>query len=273
MEIRTLAHLPLSVLVDCFVQSFEGYSVKVSNSVEYYAARWKAAMVRLDCSYGMFDGELLVGFVLHAIDTRQGVRMAFNDGTGVLPAYRGRRIVQALYAQAIPALKAMGIALLSLEVIQQNEVALKAYTRVGFRIVKEYFCFKGVLLARPDAAMRLEATTFHRMEWNTLPAQAWQAWEHQPESLEGGNFQYYYVWRKEERVGYFVVQPEYNYVAQVDCMHHSPVHWNALLMGVSQIANPVKVNNVDSRQPEKIHYLRRHGLQAYIHQYEMQMPL
>ncbi|HEY0272681.1 MAG TPA: hypothetical protein VGC22_05810, partial [Chitinophaga sp.] len=166
-----------------------------------------------------------------------------------------------------------GVELLSLEVVQQNEIALKAYERVGFRIVKEYQCFKGVLLVQPDVAMQLEATTFDRMEWEALPAREMQSWEHQPESLAGGAFKYYYVWRNDRRIGHFVVQPENGYVAQLDCTTYAPAHWNALLLGISQLANPVKINNVDSRQAEKIRYLQLHGLTNYINQFEMQLPV
>lgn len=273
MEIRTLEHTPLPAIVACFIKAFAGYFVKVSEDVNYYAARWKAAMVDFSSSYGMFDGEQLVGFVLHAVDVRFGARTAFNDGTGVLPAYRGRRIVQAIYEKAIPELKAKGIALLSLEVIRENAVALKAYEKVGFRIVKEYACFKGILLVRPDAAMQLEATTFEHMEWDALSATAMQAWEHQPESLQGGVFKYYYVWREGKRIGFFVIQPENGYLARLDAFTENEVDWNALLLGVSQLCNPVKHNNVDARQTTKIRFLEKHGLTLYINQFEMAMEI
>lgn len=273
MEVRTLEHTPLPAIVDCFIKAFDGYFVKVSEDVDYYAARWKAAMVQLEASYGMFDGEQLVGFVLHAVDTRLGAHTAFNDGTGVLPAYRGRRIVQAIYEKAIPALKAKGITLLSLEVIQQNAVALKAYEKVGFRIVKEYACFKGIILARPDAGMQLEATTFEHMEWDQFPAPAMQAWEHQPESLQGGAFKYYYVWRDGRRIGFFVAQPDSGYLARLDCFTGDDADWNALMLGVSQLCNPVKHNNVDARQTAKLGFLEKHGLTRYIDQFEMAMEI
>ena len=65
---------------------------------------------------------------------------AFNSGTGVVPKYRGRRIVKQLYDFAIPELLKRGVEKCGLEVIKENEKAIKAYRRVGFEIIKILKC-------------------------------------------------------------------------------------------------------------------------------------
>ena len=47
----------------------------------------------LRLSFGVFDGEQLVGFVIHCIGEEAGRTVAYNTGTGVLPGYRGQRWV------------------------------------------------------------------------------------------------------------------------------------------------------------------------------------
>lgn len=274
MEVRTLAHTDLPTIVDCFIKAFADYFVKMPTEVKYFEQRWKAAMVSYEHSYGMFDGDALVGFVLHAVDTRFGKLTAFNDGTGVLPAYRNQRIVSAIYAVALPALQALGFELLSLEVIQQNHIAIKAYERVGFKKAKEYRCLRGTpQLLQPDETVQLEATTFDAIDWNKMPAQQYYAWEHQPNSLKGGNYHYYYLLRAGVRIGYFVITPTTGFLLQVECFKDTKAHWNAMLLGVSTLTGSVRINNIDTRQQEKLYYLEEHGLEDFIDQYVMEMPI
>ena len=67
------------------------------------------------------------------IDNREGVPTAYNAGTGIIPAFRGQGIVGEMYEMLLPRLKAMGIRQSILEVICQNERAIKAYEKAGFQ--------------------------------------------------------------------------------------------------------------------------------------------
>ena len=104
MIITHLGHTDFNVIMECFLSSFEGYFVKMPTDYNYYKQRWKAAGVNFELSYGMFDDDKLVGFIIHAIDERGGALTAFNTGTGVIPDYRGKRIVKSIYNYAIPEL-------------------------------------------------------------------------------------------------------------------------------------------------------------------------
>ena len=138
----------------------------------------------------MFDKGKLVGFIIHAIDKRNGDYIAFNTGTGVVPEYRGTKIVQSIYEYAIPELKKEGITKCVLEVITENHKAINAYQGVGFNICKHLKCYNGTISLKEHNPQIID-TTYQNMNWNTLPNQKLYSWDNQNKCLENGNYNYY----------------------------------------------------------------------------------
>lgn len=101
MIVKHLGHTDFNVIMECFLSSFEGYFVKMPTDHDYYKKRWKAAKVNLELSYGMFDDNKLVGFIIYVIDEREGQLIAFNTGTGIIRDYRGKGIVKSIYDYAL----------------------------------------------------------------------------------------------------------------------------------------------------------------------------
>ena len=88
--------------MDFFLSAFANYFVKIPTDPKDYKRHWQATGERFDVSYGMFDADILVGFIIHAVHERPGELTAYNSGTGVIPNYRGQRIVKSIYNFAIP---------------------------------------------------------------------------------------------------------------------------------------------------------------------------
>ena len=208
MIVKKLENIEFDIIVDCFLQSFENYYVKVPTDKNYYKKRWEMAKVDYALSYGMFDGEKLVGFIIHAIDDRNGERIAFNTGTGVLPEYRGKRIVKSIYDFALPDLKINGIEKCALEVIIENTKAIKSYQSIGFDICKTFNCFSGEIELNSNDKVELNEVDYDAFDWERLPNQDLYSWDFNSEVVKNGNYQYYQV-KKDGRVeSYFVVNPK-----------------------------------------------------------------
>ncbi len=105
MIIKNLKYIPFTNIMDCFHQCFENYFVPFPKENYLWEIRWKNAKVDYSLSYGMFENEKLMGFIINAIDYRNGKLIAFNTGTGILPEYRGKRIVKSIYDYALKDLK------------------------------------------------------------------------------------------------------------------------------------------------------------------------
>jgi GNAT superfamily N-acetyltransferase len=274
MHIQHLATTPFPQIAHCFLKAFEHYYVPMPVDPEYYFARWKAAMVDYSLSFGVFDQQELVGFVLHAVDTREDVKVAYNAATGVLPAYRKKGVVQQLYTHALPLLTKQGIEHIRLEVITQNEAAIRAYQKVGFEVARHFHCFKGTLSATPSTSeAEVQEVPLENVPWNKLPNQTHYSWENQKPSLLRGSYRFFQVLHNNLAESFFIVHQNGEYLAQVDVLIEGDKVWNRLFAAMQQYAPTVKLNNVDHRLTDKLKQLKVAGLQESIAQYEMELSL
>ena len=219
----------------------------------------------------MFDNEKLVAFIIHAIDNRNGVLTAYNTGTGVLPEYRGRKIVQSIYDFALPDLRRNGIRRCTLEVIRENDPAIKAYRRVGFKICKNYKCFRGKVEVSANIPSTLREINFRMIDWHALADQSAYSWDNHIDSLKNGNYRYFIIGENAEPDAYFILNSETGYVAQFDCF--SPANWQELFAAMKSVSEILTINNVEENFREKIEHIKKAGLQHTIDQYEMQMTI
>ena len=273
MKVTNLSTTPFDIIMDCFFEAFEGYFVKMPNDKAYFRKRWESAKVDYNLSYGIEDEGKLVGFIIHAIDTRDGKLTAFNTGTGVIPSHRGKRIVKTIYDYAFMDLKKHGVERSTLEVITENKAAIKSYESVGFNICKTYRCFSGSI-NNNNNSFELQEASLDSIDWNNLPNQQFYSWDNQKETILNGNYSFFRVIYDNTSESYFIINPDNGYIAQLDLLQtNSDLAWNRLFSGINQISDTVKINNVDDRLRSKLEGLKRAGLENSIDQYEMELEL
>ena len=253
--------------------AFENYYVEMPTDPNYFKERWQAAKVDLNFSYGMFDNGKLVGFIIHAIDKRIGILTAFNTGTGVIPDYRGRRIVKSIYEYALNKLSQNGIEKSTLEVITKNNIAIRSYESVGFKVTKRYKCFNGKLDLIENDSFTLLERDLSEVEWDQLPNQEYYSWDNQSETIMESNYKFYQVLNGKRAESYFVINPANGYLSQFDLLSTNDGGWNRLFSGIKQISPNIRINNVDDRQKDKIDFLNSIGLVNSIDQYEMELAI
>ncbi len=273
LTVKDLRHIDFDELMDCFLLAFENYFVKMPTDRNYYWERWKNAKVNFKLSYGMFDQEKLIGFIINAVDHRNGALTAFNTGTGVIPEFRGLNIVQSIYEYALPDLKRNGVVNCSLEVIVKNERAIRSYQSIGFEIIKKYKCYHGIIDLENSDSVDLEELSFDQIDWKTFPGNDYYSWDNQKESIQRGNFRFFQVLNHTSPESFFAIHPENGYLAQFDLLHGDNNGWDRLFSGIKQISSTVKINNVDDRLTKKIDYLNSIGLVNSVDQYEMRLKI
>ncbi|MDC6363622.1 MULTISPECIES: GNAT family N-acetyltransferase [Flavobacteriaceae] len=273
MKVRNLGHINFSVVMDCFHKSFENYFVKMPTDHDYYKERWKMANVDFALSYGMFDKDELVGFLLNAVDIRNNELLAFNTGTGVLPEYRGQHVVDSIYEFAIPELRKNGIEKCTLEVIKDNIKALKVYERIGFAKTKTYKCFNGSINLETQSIFsntkKVDADFF---EWSSVNQDVY-SWDNHIKTIKRGAYDFYAVLNNSTIVAYFIINPENGYLAQFDTFCNTNDNWIRLFTAIKGISGTIKINNVDESLTDKLHYLNHFGLKNTVDQFKMEMKL
>lgn len=271
MEIKSLENTPLKIIVDALTKSFADYFVKMPDDITYWGNRFRIARLDPTLSFGMFDGDILAGFILIGVDNYDGHLTAFNTGTGVLPEYRGKGIIGRLYEFGMPLFKGRGITSCSLEVIEINHKAIKVYERIGFKKSRFYRCFKGELNTSP------ENVSLHKVDFSDIPLEKrlhYNSWDHTDKAIELSlTYNAFEVLHTDKAIGYFVIDTATGYIPQLNIYTPHKEQWNILFNGIANLFPVVKVNNVDERNTILIESLTLAGLDNFINQFEMQIDI
>jgi ribosomal protein S18 acetylase RimI-like enzyme len=275
MDIKNLKDTPFADIVAALSESFSDYLVPMPSEVSYWENRFKAARVDFGLSFGMFDKDKLVGFIINGIDDVDGIKTAFNTGTGVTQSARGQGVTDKLYQYALPIFKDQGIQRCSLEVIEKNERAIHVYERIGFAIHKRLKCFKGAI-SPTDENVTVTEVPFAAIEAQSRATDHFYSWDNTSTSIKasGSLYKSYKVMDSGgQESGYFVINPLSGYVAQLDAVTTSTDQALKVLSGMASVANVVKINNIDTSRTPIISALLKAGLDNFIDQYEMQLSI
>lgn len=273
MIVQSLGNTNTDEIIDCFLQAFENYFVEMPTDHDYYKQRWNTSGVRLDLSYGMFDNDILVGFIINAIDKRKRHLIAYNAGTGVIPEYRGKKMIKSIYEYAISELIKKGVSKCVLEVITENRYAIKSYESIGFKICKQYKCFNGTISTQYNTDVRLKEVLHQDMNWGSINDQELCSWDYHRNSLKNGRYRYFQIFKNNVIESYFVIGHDNKSVAQLDVYDNNQTSWSRLFQGIKTISESIKINNIDDRLNAKIAAIEYSGLKNNIDQFEMELYL
>ena len=267
----TIEHVSLDEIVNVFSHSYMNYYVAMPNSTKYWKKKWKINRVRYDLSIGTFDeSNKLIAFMIMGIDERNGKKVAFNAGTGVIPAFRGQKLVKQMYQYALPIFKENGIEELALEVINKNIKAIKAYQSVGFRIEKLYQCFRSTDDILPTfIAYRSQRVNLPNWEaYKSFTIENY-SWEYLIEGIELNlkKTKCYEIYDQTDNalIAYYIIHSKTKSILRFEAKTVNGYHalYNHWYTNFGQ----VKVLNV--QHPEKIRFLESYKFENNIDQFEM----
>ena len=142
MTFRSLENITIEAMGATLNDAFSQYFVKINFTPEMLSGKFLEEDFSPKHSVGAFDGETLVGVILHGYRIIDGEKWVYNMATGVRLSHRGQQLTKKMYQYAIPNLKKNGISNMQLEVIQGNDRAIKVYKDVGFQEHCSYACYK-----------------------------------------------------------------------------------------------------------------------------------
>jgi ribosomal protein S18 acetylase RimI-like enzyme len=278
MQIRPLSGVPMSDITTCFNEAFANYFVPIQVNEAYLQRRWYGAKADYNYSFGAFDGDKLVGFIIFAIDERNGQRTAHNLATGVLPAYRRQNIIPQIYELAVPLFHQQGVSKLSLEVITNNIAAIKAYQQQGYTIDRLLYCYSGHITREEMPAHPFRITRHPDIDQvsNHPLNKLYFSWDNSSDTIQRLHTDYE-CWQlndQDELKAFALINPATGYMAQYGFATGGEITYGLpLFHAIGGHYPKVSITNLDSRYQAVKELFDQCGLSNHINQFEMQSLL
>ena len=277
--LKTLEHITTEKLLEVFNLSFSDYVVPFCLTKEQLEDKIKSDSIKLEFSVGAFEDDQLIAFILHGYDTVENLNIVYNAGTGVVPAKRGNKLTAKLYEYVLPILHENNIDKLLLEVITTNEPAIKTYKNIGFKIIRELNCYKGSLNIT-DTSNDFEIRELQAYDWQKLQSfwdlkPSWQNSITAVEKLKNTNISIG-IYDKEKLLGYTIFNPKIKRIHQlaVDKSYRRKGIGRQLLAHIAtNYGKDISAINIDNTSAETLKFFKDIGMDIYIKQYEMELPL
>jgi len=278
---RSLQAEDLTDMYLAFLAAFSDYPISFQLTKNQFVRKFvKKLNIDFELSIGAFhQNDTLAGFIFTSVSEYQNKLTAYNGGTGVRPKYRGNKLTYHLYDYLLPKLKERAIEQCVLEVLVDNERAIKAYNNIGFKKVSLLKCFKAT-----DRSLR-EATPSIDHEIVSVYSPNWETYKFYSDrnasfldtnTLVDKNLdleQISEVHVENECVGFIIFQPSTGRIGQfaLSGPYRSKGLGLSLLNHVyhNSEQKSLTVLNVNEEAKEIIGFLEYIGFENQINQYEM----
>ena len=135
-KLDSLRDIPFDDLFKSFKNAFSDYEMQLEKD-ELERMLVRRGFVP-ELSFGAFDRDKLVAFTFNGIGNFNGVKTAYDTGTGTMKEYRKKGLATKIFEYSIPFLKKAGIKQYLLEVLQHNTKAVSIYKKLGFGVTREF---------------------------------------------------------------------------------------------------------------------------------------
>jgi ribosomal protein S18 acetylase RimI-like enzyme len=139
ITIKSLKQNSFGKIYEAFHEAFIDYEMQV-NKEELQTMIMRRGFVP-ELSFAAFEGEKIIAFTLNGVGNFNGIKTAYDTGTGTLKEYRGQGLASEVFTFSIPFLKDAGVKQYLLEVLQHNEAAVSVYRKQGFEVSREFHYF------------------------------------------------------------------------------------------------------------------------------------
>ncbi len=277
MIIKSLKNTSIETLCKVFNQAFENYFVPIELKKEQLEQKIINDRIDLERSVGAFVDNQLVAFLLHGVGTMKGKKAFYNAGTGVIPAHRSKGITGKMYAYILPKLKAANFESGVLEVITDNQAAIKSYERVGFSIEEELICFKGSInFIDPFPFDKVKQLSVEKINWDNFE-KFWDwnpSWQYRSSMVQNDikNLSTWAYIEDNKALGYVIFDQRNSKIIQfaVDKSRRREKIASTLFHFIAkQSKREISLINVKSSGSATISFLEKLGFKAFIKQYEM----
>ncbi|MFN3194370.1 MAG: GNAT family N-acetyltransferase [Chlorobiota bacterium] len=275
MKIRSLEGIGYDVILKAFNHSFSDYFIPVKVTQSQFTTKLKTHNIDLSISVGAFDGDELVGFILHGKVPYSDRYVAYNLGTGVTPEARGQNLTARMYEYIIPHIK--GCQSVHLEVITQNTPAINSYKKSGFAIKRDLLCFRGV----PPIKITNSNCTFEKLknfDWQLLQSfrTSIPTIQNSPAIVQNrlNELTSFGAYLENKLVGFIIFNSKEKSILQLAVKpDYRRMDIGRSLLAKTSHLNEITILNIDKEDANTIRFLMNLGLNVYVEQYEMELGL
>ena len=277
MIIKTLENVTNIEVLDVFNDSFSDYSIPFKLTIEQLNSKIESEGIDFSYSVGAFKDEKLVGFILHGIKETDDSLCAYNAGTGVIPSERGQKLTVKMYEFIIPFLKSNNVSEIVLEVLSDNNPAIRSYKKVGFKIIRKLNCFKGEITERsvnPNVTIKLIDNPV--LDQLCTIGEIQPTWQNSKETIEesGSDIKVYGAYYNNKLIGYCTLNAINNRLQQIAVAKDNRRRnvGSTLLDHIrTYVSANVSIINVDARFESINLFFEKNGLSNFLQQYEMSL--
>lgn len=281
MKIQPLSFIGTDELFDAFSNAFSGYE-RTWNRGEFDRLLKRRGYVP-DLSFGAFDGDKLVGFIINGIGTYGGLRTAYDAGTGTIKECRGQGLTTRMLQESMPLLRQEGIKQYVLEVLQHNDAAVGIYKKAGFTVARELDYFVANMSEVANRALpqqfSIEEIDLRQLESASDFHDFQPSWQNTYDAVmrEPSYFKFIGAYSGRELVGFGLIEPDTGDIPQIAVRkeHRRQGVGSAILQRLLQHNkhSTVKVINTDSTYEPISAFLKHNGIHPRGKQFEMVLPL
>lgn len=278
MEIKSLGNTDFEIIIKAFERAFADYDVQL-NAAEL-KSMWKRRGFNPDLSFAAFESNDIVAFTLNGIGFFNGMKTAYDTGTGTLKEYRGQGLATKIFEFSIPYLKKANINNYLLEVLQHNTKAVSVYKNLGFEVTREfnYFYWENELIKNELSSevpcfiekIDIEKYRFVSDFWDFYPS-----WQNSFESIQraSNDFVCLGAFVDNKLAGYCVFEPNSGDVTQiaVDKPFRRKKIASLLLQQMSKLnkISKMKLVNADISCTSIVDFLKSKNINIAGKQFEM----
>jgi ribosomal protein S18 acetylase RimI-like enzyme len=279
MEIKSLGRIDFETILIAFSKAFADYDIKLN--ADELKIMWKRRGFNPDLSFAVFEKENIVAFTLNGIGNFNGIKMAYDTGTGTLKNYRGQGLATKIFEYSIPFLKEANINHYLLEVLQHNTKAVSVYQKIGFKVTREfnYFVWENEEIKdeikNSDARYLIEL--FDINQYDSLPDfwDFYPSWQNSFESIQRTKVDFINlgVFADKKLIGYCIFEPNSGDITQiaVDKAHRRNGIASLLLQEVNKLNKNTKTKliNSDITCSSIVNFLKAKNIEITGKQFEM----
>jgi ribosomal protein S18 acetylase RimI-like enzyme len=277
-QIKSLASISFDEIFETDLKAFKDYPFQWSKEGLLKTIQRRGYDASL--SFGAFYNNELVSFTLNGTGFYNGLKTAYDTGTGTVSEHRGKGLASKIFEYSIPFLKSEGIEQYILEVLEENEKAFSVYAKQGFEVSRKFDCFrietnKWDFIARENSNIKLKEIDFSFQKEMETMIDFNLSWQNSFQAMKVNPTDFIIIgaFKENNFVGYGIIETETGDISQLAVAKTERGNGIGSLI-LSELkkrnkADIIKIVNIESSSIGIINFITKCGIPKLVSQFEM----